>query len=597
MTNKKDIAEQKGMGAVLNPPDNRDIQMSEVASALGIDTTEHPKKNITDISELPVEDQGSHGTCVGQAEGKGEEYRDLIETKKLVRGSKKFIYKHCKLVDGYSGQGTYSRVAAKVLTGKGMPDEKLVPDNNKATYEKYMSADVESPEILTDASQRRVKGYTFPITLNEMKTAIDLSGIFNASLRVGDWNQLPVTPKYSNGSDRGWHRILIYGYEDAKNNGKEDTKLYFRNSWGTNWAKRKTSSDRKLLKEGNGWFWYSEFVLGDMRDQIAYVDMPNEIIDYAKSKQFIFTRIMKPGMRGEDIRQLQKRLLTETALDGRPCFLYQGTPTTYFGNQTQLAVQRYQAKNGIVSSGTPQSTGYGQVGPKTLKSLNEGKNEPEVALYPVVGGMKNLLNGVMKATGHEIMVMSEYRSNEDQLEEFKKGREFINGKWVVVDESKVVTNAGPGESFHNWRCAFDVAFVKDGQPDWGEEHPWTMLGEIGEAIGLEWGGRWKSFPDRPHFQYTAGYSIEDFQNGKIDPKRFGEGLSENKITKTKMTNFIKTPITPAQIVFVMMAMAVIAAVFTDKINGQEFLTLASMAFAFYFVTPGQKKDEPAGSEK
>lgn len=26
-------------------------------------------------------------------------------------------------------------------------------------------------------------------------------------------------------------------------------------------------------------------------------------------------------------------------------------------------------------------------------------------------------------------------------------------------------------------------------------------GEIGEKIGFTWGGRWKSFPDRPHFQW------------------------------------------------------------------------------------------------
>lgn len=45
--------------------------------------------------------------------------------------------------------------------------------------------------------------------------------------------------------------------------------------------------------------------------------------------------------------------------------------TGYFGNVTLLALQKFQAKYGIATSGTPTTTGYGHVGPATMKKLNE----------------------------------------------------------------------------------------------------------------------------------------------------------------------------------------------------------------------------------
>ena len=41
------------------------------------------------------------------------------------------------------------------------------------------------------------------------------------------------------------------------------------------------------------------------------------------------------------------------------------SPTGYFGPMTQEAVKKWQAANGVVSTGTPNTTGYGFVGPRT----------------------------------------------------------------------------------------------------------------------------------------------------------------------------------------------------------------------------------------
>ncbi|HEV3245287.1 MAG TPA: FG-GAP-like repeat-containing protein [Candidatus Paceibacterota bacterium] len=47
-----------------------------------------------------------------------------------------------------------------------------------------------------------------------------------------------------------------------------------------------------------------------------------------------------------------------------------GEETSYFGTLTQVAVQKFQTKYGVVSSGTPATTGYGAVGPRTRAKLN-----------------------------------------------------------------------------------------------------------------------------------------------------------------------------------------------------------------------------------
>ena len=44
-------------------------------------------------------------------------------------------------------------------------------------------------------------------------------------------------------------------------------------------------------------------------------------------------------------------------------------PTGYFGPLTEQAVQNYQSSHGIVSSGSPDTTGYGFVGPQTRESM------------------------------------------------------------------------------------------------------------------------------------------------------------------------------------------------------------------------------------
>lgn len=80
--------------------------------------------------------------------------------------------------------------------------------------------------------------------------------------------------------------------------------------------------------------------------------------------QTVFTQQMSIGSRGSEVSALQTYLATKTP------HYPEALVTGYFGVLTQTAVQRFQCAEEIVCSGSPATTGYGRVGPKTLLQLN-----------------------------------------------------------------------------------------------------------------------------------------------------------------------------------------------------------------------------------
>lgn len=70
---------------------------------------------------------------------------------------------------------------------------------------------------------------------------------------------------------------------------------------------------------------------------------------------------------------------------------------------------------------------------------------------------------------------------------------------------RTVTNAKGGESNHNFGIAFDIGVFKS--LDYlGESPLYDAVGVIGMDIGLEWGGQWVSFVDKPHFQLRPDWA-------------------------------------------------------------------------------------------
>lgn len=94
----------------------------------------------------------------------------------------------------------------------------------------------------------------------------------------------------------------------------------------------------------------------------------------------------------------------------------------------------------------------------------------------------------------------------------------------------IVTKAKGGMSYHNYGLAIDMVLIVNGKEvsydtlkdyDGDKVADWMECVNIFKSYGWEWGGDWK-FKDMPHFQKTAGFSVQALKI-KYDQKAFVPG--------------------------------------------------------------------------
>ena len=132
-------------------------------------------------------------------------------------------------------------------------------------------------------------------------------------------------------------------------------------------------------------------------------------------------------------------------------------------------------------------------------------------LDPYVAGLAKKFITACKKQGIDLLVTSTYRDNESQNALYAQGR---------TKAGRIVTNAKAGQSFHNYRLAFDVVPIVNGKPQWNDFRTFQKIGAIGKSIGLDWAGDWKTFKELAHFQWTGGLSLAQLKAGKrpVAPK-------------------------------------------------------------------------------
>lgn len=87
------------------------------------------------------------------------------------------------------------------------------------------------------------------------------------------------------------------------------------------------------------------------------------IPDNTSQEVLISIRTLFRGMSGHDVSELQQFLIGQG-------LLAPSAATGFFGTLTEHAVQLFQQREGIVSSGTPKTTGYGSVGFRTRAAID-----------------------------------------------------------------------------------------------------------------------------------------------------------------------------------------------------------------------------------
>lgn len=153
-----------------------------------------------------------------------------------------------------------------------------------------------------------------------------------------------------------------------------------------------------------------------------------------------------------------------------------------------------------------------------LDTWDKVTNEKIRKLHPKIRcAAKNFINEVESTMGIQLRIIQGYRSYAEQDELYAQGRTKSGNR---------ITNAKGGQSNHNFGLAIDVAEIKDGKIDWFEQEViLPKVAPIGKKWGFDWGGDWKSFKDKPHFEMMFGKSLSELR--KL--------LEENNNDHTKIT--------------------------------------------------------------
>lgn len=124
-------------------------------------------------------------------------------------------------------------------------------------------------------------------------------------------------------------------------------------------------------------------------------------------------------------------------------------------------------------------------------------------LNPVVAAKCKAFIAACKKAGIDVLITSTYRDVESQNAIYAQGR---------TKAGRIVTNAKGGQSFHNYRLAFDFVPIVKGKAQWNDMRTFKRCREIGESLGLEG----LSF-EMAHLQWTGGLSLAQLRAGKTPP--------------------------------------------------------------------------------
>ena len=96
-----------------------------------------------------------------------------------------------------------------------------------------------------------------------------------------------------------------------------------------------------------------------------------------------------------------------------------------------------------------------------------------------------------KAAGLNVLVTETFRTKAEQDAIYAQGR---------TEPGPVISNAPYPKSPHCWGVAFDFCRNVKGREYDDSDGFFGKCGAVGKALGLTWGGDWRTFKDKPHLE-------------------------------------------------------------------------------------------------
>lgn len=324
-------------GALPSPEDKRNLNVAafQVPAAL-------PDEFETVLPR--VRDQGPKSKCVASAISTLAELYIIRKNPNQAYPllSDDDLYDQCKLVDGLPQVlGTYPSVGASVAFKQGI-----------ATEMAYATSDA---SVIAKSRIKPFGGYAF--------VSPDFASVTQAIYQnQAVTGTVGVDANFFAGIITKILQLLGSHYTVWKGAKVSARIVKGRNSWGVAWIGHIAGMINPSVKPGEFEMLWDD-VSPNVRDIIAFADIPPEILKAVTEKPYHFNRTLKRGDTGADVLELQKRLAQEACWDASV------TMVPLYGPATAAAVLRYQTKHMIIS--TPAESSYGSfAGPKTMYMLN-----------------------------------------------------------------------------------------------------------------------------------------------------------------------------------------------------------------------------------
>ncbi|MGH9930463.1 MAG: M15 family metallopeptidase [Pyrinomonadaceae bacterium] len=123
--------------------------------------------------------------------------------------------------------------------------------------------------------------------------------------------------------------------------------------------------------------------------------------------------------------------------------------------------------------------------------MNNASQNRLSKVHPKLAKGVTALIEALAAQGLTVEVVQGLRTFAEQDALYAQGRK---------KPGQIVTNAKGGQSNHNYGLAVDLCPFVNGKPQWNDNAGFLRIGAEAAKQGLEWGGNWKKFIDKPHVQ-------------------------------------------------------------------------------------------------